>query len=222
MISIIIPTYNRADMIIESIQSVLDQTYQNIEVIIVDNGSEDETVLKVQQLGDPRIRVCIERKRGAAYARNTGVRQAAGTVFAFLDSDDLWAPQKLMLQMKQLKEAGSGAMLFTEFREFHSDQPYGVLQRGEMSMSLSIITLMIRKSDFMQVGYFNAALQTGEFMEWYARAVDLGLKTAKVSDVMTFRRIHAGNTASSARTGIDYINACRAILVRRNSKRQPG
>lgn len=205
-------------MISESIQSVLDQTYQSIELIIVDNGSTDDTLSKIEQLNDARIRVCNEPKRGAAYARNTGVRYAMGSVLAFLDSDDVWAPQKLMLQRKQLKAADSGAMVFTEFREFNVERSLAVPQRSLMSMSLSIITLMLRQSDFMRVGFFNEALQSGEFMEWYARSVDLGLKTVKVDEVLAFRRIHAGNTALNARTGKDYINACRAILTQRDTR----
>ena len=101
-VSVIIPTYNRSGFIRRAVKSVLNQTYKWIEIIIVDDGSIDDTVKIISTLGlsDNRIR-CLTHKtnRGSQAARNTGIRAAKGEYIAFLDSDDEWLPNKLEKQM---------------------------------------------------------------------------------------------------------------------------
>ena len=101
-VSIIIPTYNRAHLIGRAIQSVLNQTYQNFEIIVVDDGSTDNTeeMIKEFQKHDKRIKyIRHEKNRGGAAARNTGIKVARGEYIAFQDSDDEWLPEKLEKQM---------------------------------------------------------------------------------------------------------------------------
>ncbi|USI86150.1 glycosyltransferase family 2 protein [Acinetobacter johnsonii] len=98
-ISVVIPTYNRAHIIEESIQSVLDQTLQPLEIIVVDDFSTDNTEVVVNSLNSPLIKyVKNKRKKGANGARNTGILMAQGEYIAFHDSDDIWYPKKLELQ----------------------------------------------------------------------------------------------------------------------------
>ncbi len=100
LVSIIIPTYNRACYISETIKTVLDQTYQSIEIIIIDDGSTDSTRAVVQAINDSRIRYISQENSGLpAVARNHGLRIARGEYIAFLDSDDLWMPDKLEKQI---------------------------------------------------------------------------------------------------------------------------
>src|ERR1051325_11615249 len=102
LVSTIIPTYNRDELIGRSVQSVLSQTYQLLEVIVVDDASTDDTRDRIETLQqvDPRIQyVRHERNRGAQAARNTGIQAAKGEFIAFLDSDNEWLPQKLERQM---------------------------------------------------------------------------------------------------------------------------
>jgi len=101
-VSVIIPTYNRAHLIGRAIQSILNQTYQDFEVIVVDDGSIDSTeeVIKEFQEHDKRIKyIRHEKNRGGAAARNTGIKVARGEYIAFQDSDDEWLPEKLERQM---------------------------------------------------------------------------------------------------------------------------
>lgn len=99
-ISVVIPTYNRADLLPKAIQSALDQTVRDLELIIVDDGSTDRTGELVRGYNDPRIRYMKhEQNRGLNPARNTGVRNARGEFVAFLDSDDEWMPDKLAEQI---------------------------------------------------------------------------------------------------------------------------
>ncbi len=105
-ISVVIPTYNRADLLPKAIQSALDQTFRDLELIIVDDGSTDRTEDVVRGYRDPRIRyVKHEQNRGLNPARNTGVRNARGEFVAFLDSDDEWMPDKLAAQLEVFRSA---------------------------------------------------------------------------------------------------------------------
>lgn len=107
-ISVVIPTYNRAHLIKESIQSVLDQTLQPYEIIVVDDFSTDNTEEVVNSFNSPVIKfVKNQRKKGANGARNTGILMAQGEYIAFHDSDDIWLPNKLHLQLNNLKETDS-------------------------------------------------------------------------------------------------------------------
>lgn len=104
LISVIIPTYNRADIINVSLNSVVNQSYQNIEIIVVDDGSTDHTEEVVKSIGDPRIHYVKHlTNRGGSATRNTGIESAKGEYIAFLDSDDAWFPNKLKLQLNAIQ-----------------------------------------------------------------------------------------------------------------------
>lgn len=105
IISVIIPTYNRAETVDRSIASVLGQSYQPIEVIVVDDGSTDHTTEVLSSYGD-RIRVIRQENRGPSAARNTGVAACIGKIVAFLDSDDTWEVGKLERQVRLLERGG--------------------------------------------------------------------------------------------------------------------
>lgn len=100
LVSIIIPTHNRMDRVTLAIESVLSQTYNQFEVIVVDDGSTDKTADKLAGIKDPRLRVLNIEHGGVSKARNIGVKDAKGGLIAFLDSDDIWHPEKLMKQIR--------------------------------------------------------------------------------------------------------------------------
>lgn len=102
LVSVIIPTYNRAALISQSVESVLVQTYSNIEVIVVDDGSTDDTQLRLKRFGE-RIRIVSQSNAGPGAARNLGIRLSRGEIIAFQDSDDLWKPTKLERQVRLLE-----------------------------------------------------------------------------------------------------------------------
>lgn len=119
LVSIVIPTYNRAHLIGETIQSVLDQTYTNWELIIVDDGSTDETKDIVTQLSDPRIRYYyLEHSGLAGTVRSYGMRRANGKYIAFHDSDDLWAGNKLEFQLDLLSRFPECQFIISNAVEF--------------------------------------------------------------------------------------------------------
>lgn len=116
-ITVIIPTYNRADMLADSVKSVLDQTYQDFEIIIVDDFSNDNTKDVVASFGDSRIRyIRHDINRGEAAARNTGIKNARGIYIACHDSDDLWHSDKLEKQVHVI--SGSSSQLGVVYSGF--------------------------------------------------------------------------------------------------------
>lgn len=105
LVSVVIPTYNRADVICRTIDNAFQQTYSNFEVIVVNDGSTDDTQSRLRQYGG-RIRVITQANAGPAVARNRGVEIAHGQIVAFQDSDDLWKPRKLERQVALLAKYG--------------------------------------------------------------------------------------------------------------------
>src|SRR5689334_4331637 len=99
LVSIVMPAYNRANFIIETIDSIQKQTYSNWELIIVDDGSTDRTSEIIMNIEDKRIRYYKEQHRGMEDARNFGLEKARGEFIGFMDSDDLWAINKLERQL---------------------------------------------------------------------------------------------------------------------------
>jgi len=109
LVSVIVPAYNRAGIIGETIENIFQQTYANIELIIVDDGSTDDTQAKLRSYGS-RIQWAVQKNTGPAAARNRGTRMAKGEIIAFQDSDDAWHPTKIARQVSLLQRAGESAV----------------------------------------------------------------------------------------------------------------
>lgn len=136
LVSIIMPSWNTSRFIAESIQSIIDQTYTNWELIIVDDCSTDNTDEIVESFNDERIRyIHNEVNSGAALTRNRALREAEGEWIAFLDSDDLWTPEKLEHQIKFMTDNGY-SLSFTEYEKIDEDsKPLGMFVSGPNKVS---------------------------------------------------------------------------------------
>ena len=117
-VSVVIPTYNRAHVVGRSIDSALNQTYQDIEILIVDDRSTDETFEAVKPFfRHPQVRYLRhEKNKGHQAARNTGIRNARGDYVAFLDSDDTWIPEKIELQLDAINKKGEDRVVLTGWK----------------------------------------------------------------------------------------------------------
>ena len=116
LVSIVIPTYNRAHLVVEAIASALSQTYCHHEVIVVDDGSQDDTenVIRTTFGGNAKVRCIRQENRGVSAARNRAIEEARGEFIAFLDSDDSWLPGKLELQVACLRFLPAAGMIWTD------------------------------------------------------------------------------------------------------------
>lgn len=113
LVSVIVPTYNREKVVLKAIDSILKQTYTNLECIVVDDGSTDNTEKAILQIEDSRLHyIKLEKNSGPSIARNVGIRESRGNYIAFNDSDDLWLINKLELQMKKIKKEDEVGMVY--------------------------------------------------------------------------------------------------------------
>ncbi len=178
-VSIILPTYNRAYIIEKAIQSVLNQTYQDFELIIVDDGSTDNTeeIIKKLQEKDKRIRyIKLETNKGAAAARNEGIKIAHGKYITFQDSDDEWLPEKLEKQMKIFETTPEDIIVYTGFWRIDGDEKTYIpdinisnregyihkeLLKGNFVGTPSIL---LKKETLEKVALFDECLQ--RFQDW--------------------------------------------------------
>lgn len=186
LVSVIIPTYNRITTLPRAMDSVLNQTYGNLELIVVDDGSTDGTQEYVLGLPDKRIRyVKGDGNRGPAAARNLGVKLARGEYVAFQDSDDEWHLDKLEKQMPVLLDSQQkNGMVYCEYTRYHGQTRQDVMpperipancKHGHIQPVLLLQpligtpTMVIKKEYFLQVGGFNEELKTFEDYEFTVR-----------------------------------------------------
>lgn len=152
-VSVIIPTYNRADKVRNGIESVLAQSFENLEVIVVDDGSSDGTGQMLREAYGDRIRYFAQTNQGVSVARNRGIEEANGEWIAFLDSDDLWEREKLECQFEALERYGSrcGAC-YTDVRFFNHPETRTMFQlaqdnyrhEGPMGVNGDVLRLLVK------------------------------------------------------------------------------
>lgn len=219
-ISVVIPAFNTSAYIGEAIQSVLDQSLAPAEVIIVDDGSTDDTADVAAAFGDP-VRVYRRPHSGISASRNFGVSQAQGDLLGFLDSDDLWMPEKLEKQAEALKQDRELHGVFGLVRQFYtpgleaSEAQRRHLESG-VETGYHAGALLIRRDAFDFVGLFDESFKLGEFIDWYARAQDIHLKLITLREVLMLRRIHNTNTGIlQVDKRADYAKTIKRILDRR-------
>ncbi len=155
LISVVIPTFNRAHLIKRSAQSVLDQTYNNLELIIVDDGSTDNTEDVVKSIDDERVIYIKQTNQGACAARNNGIDHAKGEFIAFQDSDDVWHEDKLEKQIKCLKQTGADMVVCKVVyikKNTSKNAPYyfteGFIPQNTPPFGLSTQTFFVKKFVF--------------------------------------------------------------------------
>ena len=152
-VSVVIPTYNRADKVGKTIESVLAQTFTDLEVIVVDDGSSDGTGQMLKHAFGDRIRYYFQLNQGVSVARNRGIEEAKGEWIAFLDSDDLWEKEKLEWQFKALGRFGSQCdACYTDVRFLNHSETRTMFQlaqenyrhEGAMGVNTEVLRLLVR------------------------------------------------------------------------------
>jgi len=195
-ISVVIPVRNGARYLPETLASINAQSIQPSEILVVDDGSTDNTSQIAQT--DASIRYLRQHTAGAGAARNRGAAAATGELLAFIDADDLWLQNKLTLQLAVLQQNPSIDMVFAHIQEFASPELSaaeiaGVLPRLAPLVAPSVITLLMRRSAFLKTGGFPTELPLGEFIAWYQYVVQAGLHPFVIPQVLARRRLHTTN-----------------------------
>ena len=203
LVSIIIPTYNRASLITETIQSVINQTYQNWECIVVDDGSADDTMTVINEISqkDARFKTAInQRKKGAQGARNTGVNLAKGEYFIFLDSDDLLGENCLTNRVSKFQEYPENDLLVFSSLIFKKKlDDTGILVNVPTTedilcrfFNLDIPWLSTgpiwKKKSFLKLGYWNEDIPSWHDWELHTRALLKGYQFIHFTTVDNYWR----------------------------------
>lgn len=220
-ISVIIPVFNGARYLGEAIQSVLDQTRAADEIIVVDDGSTDDS----HQIAAQYPVTCLRQANsGASVARNRGVIQSRGTWLAFLDADDVWTAGKLALQAAVFEEHPELDAIFGLVEQFSSPEADpGAPQARFVGKTLNGVhcgTLLIKREAFLRVGFLKPDWKVAHFLEWYARAEDARLNMFTLPEVLMRRRVHTTNLTVRMRdtARLEYAQILKATLDRRRKR----
>jgi glycosyltransferase involved in cell wall biosynthesis len=190
MLSVVIPAYNSGRFIGDAIESALAQGRSDMEVLVVDDGSTDDTVEVVARYGDA-VTLIRQANAGAAVARNTGVRAARGRYLAFLDADDVWLPGKIDAQLAHLEQHPEVSLCCTRWELLHPDSSgsyivdtpksdrkalaeagYSKLTYADLLLDCEVwtSTVIVRRELLHQVGGFDPALRRGQDYDFWLRA----------------------------------------------------
>jgi glycosyltransferase involved in cell wall biosynthesis len=196
-VSVVMPAFNASRFISEAIESVRAQTVPAAEVIVVDDGSDDDTADIADGLGAHVLR---HPHHGSATARNAAIGASRGDVLAFLDADDVWLPRKLELQLGVLASDPSADAVSSLVDEF-LDVPDGA-SAAVRSPRLGVpgalsSAIMVRRSVIDRLGPFDAGKPGADWLDWWARARRLGIEERIVPEVLMRRRIHGSNSSAT-------------------------
>ncbi len=194
LISVIIPTYNRKDLILRSVNSVLEQTYKEIEVIVVDDASDDGTIEIFKNHEDPRVHFYhYDKNMGACYARNYGVNKAKGEYIAFQDSDDIWDPKKLEKQLSYLLKSDADLVFCGLIRKMDEKKFYvplddfnengDIIEQLLIRNSISTQTMLMKNKIFEEV-HFDESLARYQDWDFSLQVALAGYKIAYLPEAL--------------------------------------
>jgi glycosyltransferase involved in cell wall biosynthesis len=232
LVSVVIPTFNCADFVVEAIRSVLAQSYEHYEIIVVDDGSRDHTQAALEQFGN-RVRYILQAPGGPSVARNRAILEARGELIAFLDADDLWRPTKLSRQVEYLNHHREAVLVYTDFtrgphpgtnndsrlrayRPRDSADPFHALLEENF---IATPTVVVRREALARSGLFDPTLRGSEDFDLWLRLAKIRSTTHHfgfIDEVLADVRQHESNTSR----GVDFIRhqirAAQIMLERWN------
>lgn len=218
--AVIIPAYNAARTLQEAIESVLAQTAAASDILVIDDGSTDDTAQIAASFGGT-VRVIRQDNAGAAAATTAGFRNVSAPFVAGLDADDVWLPEKAERQLERFARGPYVDGLFCRLRRFN----HGSDDRssGTVSDGLSRSAMMLRMSAVVAIGTVvdpGGVRGRGEMIDWLQRGRELGLVFETLPEVLGLRRILPGSLSYGYDAAADrgYLEAVRASLARRRAK----
>lgn len=220
LISVVMPVFDGGRHVAEAVETVLASRYQPLELIVVDDGSSDDSAAIVRRYTSP-VRLLTQAHEGLGSARNRGAGAVRGALLAFCDADDRFPPDRFDRQAAVLARDADLDAVFGEIEEFLSpelDEHITRMLRAPIRRrSIRMInTILLRTDSFRRVGPFASDLGRGVDLDWLARAGDVGLRIGPCDGVVTYRRLHDASTSFRRRGGEDdYVRAARLAIARR-------
>ena len=227
LISVPMCVYNGETYLAEAIDSVLEQTYPNIEVIVVDDGSTDRSADIARGYGN-RVLYIHQPHQGIGVARNRGLAACRGEFIAIQDADDLWIPQKLAIQHRAIQQRPEAGMVNGRVRNFISPElnpkKFEHVTISNQSIRARVFcAALIRRTVFELIGVLPTEGRVGQDTDWFMRFADSGIPVIDLPDVLTYRRIHQNNQGFRERSsqherlhwlkrGLDRRRASKAAL----------
>lgn len=224
LVSVILPTHNRLAYLREAIATVLQQDYAHLELIVIDDGSTDGTQTAMHGFRHPIVHYHARPNRGAAAARNAGLKLAHGSLITFLDSDDLWEPRKIGLQVQQFRQQPQLGMLATNFKYIDSARrpvsdpakPYGYQIKdfigdiADIEFPMATSAMMVRREVFDRVGLFDETLRISEDLDLWIR-IGLAFPVAYLDQVLVSIRLHDDHLMRSTPRYQVWLNSARVL-----------
>ena len=225
LVSIIIPTYNSGIFLSEAVESALKQDYLNTEIIVIDDGSSDNSIEFIDLYKD-RITIISTANRGAASARNTGILNSQGEFIAFLDSDDIWLPNKLSKQMDLMKSENLD-LVYCSGQEFDETRKLGLVQPAKYEgdcyqyylryptrdiLAIGPSGVLLKRSHLAYSGFFDIRVPAPT-EDWdFFRRYSLNAKIGYCDEILVQRRIHENNI--SKQSLVSYYNGNRSAILK--------
>lgn len=220
-VSIIIPVYNGAAYLAETLESVFAQTHAPHEIITVDDGSTDTSPDILQSFGD-RLRIIRQTNQGVAVARNTGLANASGDLICFLDQDDLWPADRTRVLVEALR-ADPEAQLATGLTQilYERATPPGLLDNfSTFRREFLLGSICIRAELLRSLGGFNTVVGYADDTDFWMRRMEAKVKSINLDQVTLIYRLHGNNTSSDKeRTYFHLMGAIRESLKRRRDNK---
>lgn len=218
-VDVIIPVHNGQDYIKEAIKSVLNQNYLSFRIIVVDDGSTDDSVKIASEFDS--VQIIRSSWVGQGQALNIGVSASLADFVAFLDSDDLWMPGKLQSQVNYLLNNPScdgvyGLTVQFENSIIESSSVQEIFCESPSQSGLALGALLIRKSALQTIGDFSNQSEVNFLLDWHSRVKHSSIRFDLLEHVVLKRRIHEHNFTLIHRTALEkgYINAIKKHLER--------
>ena len=221
-VSVIIPVYNGADEVRRAIDSALAQKNVNVEVIVLNDGSKDDTASVLAEYDD-RIRAVNQRNSGLSKTRNSGIALATGEWVAFLDHDDYWRPEKLSLQLQAAERTGFD-VVYTNAGNFGDVQRVGNLRSEPKAMVegdlleallqdnfIIVSSVMIRRTVIQKIGGFDTSLPSVEDWDLWLKLASKGVRFAAVGEPVTMYQWRAGSMSKN----YELMRSTRKTIVKR-------
>lgn len=206
-VSVIIPTYNRSQYLALAVRSILEQSFGDVEVLVIDDGSTDDTAEVVRGIADPRVRYFNQGKRERSAARNLGLAEAKGAFIGFLDDDDVWLPDLVQASLAVFRESGAG-VVYTGWQCIDPDGNTlpqaatvpalrGDALSGQLCGTLAFHGALVRRNCTDAVGEFDGSVNIAEDWDYWIRLAAHGFAFDCVPHAMVLYRVHGLNTSKN-------------------------